>query len=265
MNPDNPPQELALEYIFDVTSADCDMNARLRPGGLVSYLIVAATKSADTLGFGYEFLSRHHLYWVLSRMTVEILRPLKWGEKAVVVTWPKDVDGLLYLRDFEIKNQSGELIARATSGWLAIDADSKRPRKVEDRFSYMFDLMKNRHAMQQKPDKLVAVTNGDVYEIISSWFDLDLNKHVTSSRYIDWMVDKLPVDVLTCQYPVGLSVNYLKEIVLGETTRLTVSSEPDGTFQFEGVGAAGERPSFRGKILFHQSAARQQDSAHAGN
>ncbi|MEI7663682.1 MAG: acyl-ACP thioesterase domain-containing protein, partial [Bacteroidota bacterium] len=211
MNNEDPGRELVLQYVFDVTTADCDMYARLRTGGLVSFLIIAATRSAADLGFGYEFLGRHNLYWVLSRMTVEILRPLRWGEQAVVVTWPKDVDGLLYLRDFEVKDQSGEIVARSTSGWLAIDAGSKRPRKVEDKFSYMFDLMKEKHSLVQKPERLAAVPAGVTNDIRATWFDFDLNKHVTSSRYIDWMIDSLPLDILVHRYPRSLSVNYLKE------------------------------------------------------
>ena len=250
MNHEYTGKELVLEFTFDVTTADCDMYARLRPGGLVSFLIIAATRSADELGFGYEFLSRHHLYWVLSRMTVEICRPLKWGEKAVVITWPKDVDGLLYLRDFEVKDQDGEIVARSTSGWLAIDIYSKRPRKVEDKFSYMFDQMKDKHSLNRKPERLSAVTEGNKAEIKSTWFDFDLNKHVTSSRYVDWMVDNLPTDVLINRYPVSLSVNYLKETKLGEVTSLTVSTEADSNYQFEGMSQVGDKPSFRGKIEF---------------
>ena len=45
--------DLVLQSSFDVTTADCDMNARLRLGGLVNYLVLAAISSADTLGFGY--------------------------------------------------------------------------------------------------------------------------------------------------------------------------------------------------------------------
>jgi len=250
MNHEYTGKELVLEFAFDVTTADCDMFARLRPGGLVSFLIVAATRSADELGFGYEFLSRHHLYWVLSRMTIEICRPLLWGDKAVVITWPKDVDGLLYLRDFEVKDQNGEMVARATSGWLAIDMDSKRPRKVEDKFSYMFDQMKDKHSLDRKPERLSAVAEGGKADIKSTWFDFDLNKHVTSSRYIDWMVDNLPTDVLINRYPVSLSVNYLKETMLGEVTTLTVAMEPVGSYLFEGISRVAEKPSFRGRIEF---------------
>ncbi|MCK5221183.1 MAG: hypothetical protein KAR14_06350, partial [Candidatus Aminicenantes bacterium] len=44
-----------------ITSAETDMESRLRPGALINLLIQAATYSADKLGFGYESLKKHNL------------------------------------------------------------------------------------------------------------------------------------------------------------------------------------------------------------
>ena len=243
--------ELVLQYTFDVTTADCDMNARLRAGGLVNYLVLAAINSADTLGFGYAGLRGQNLFWVLSRMTVEIYKPLKWYDKAVVETWPKDVNGLLYLRDFVVKNQHGEIVAKCTSGWLAIDIHSKRPRKVEEKFSYIFDRMKDKHAMEQLPEKLSPVAEGDSFSLKSTWFDLDVNKHVTSTRYVDWMVDTLPVDLLLSHYPNYLSINYLKETMGEELISIKRTNRDGNQFLFEGTNQDDASVKFRGRIDFN--------------
>ncbi len=250
MTDDFSPPELVLGYTFNVTTADCDMNARLRPGGLVNYLVLSAINSADTLGFGYAGLRGQQLFWVLSRMTVEIYKPLKWYDKAVVETWPKDVNGLLYLRDFIVKNQQDEIVAKCTSGWLAIDIQSKRPRKVEEKFSYIFDRMKEKHALEQLPEKLGPITEGETFEVKSTWYDLDVNKHVTSSRYIDWMIDTLPIDFLMSHYPTRLSINYLKETMWGENISLAGSSPDENQFLFEGINRDNASLKFRGRIDF---------------
>jgi medium-chain acyl-[acyl-carrier-protein] hydrolase len=243
-------QELVLRYTFNVTTADCDLNGRLRAGGLVNFLVLAAINSADTLGFGYEGLRGQQLFWVLSRMTVEIYKPLKWYDKAVVETWPKDVNGLLYLRDFVVRNQHDEIVAKCTSGWLAIDIHSKRPRKVEEKFSYIFDRMKDKHALEQLPEKLGPVTGGDSFELKTTWFDLDVNKHVTSSRYIDWMVDTLPADLLISHYPRRISINYLKETMGGASIRINRTSQDENQFLFEGADKDNSMVKFRGQIDF---------------
>lgn len=242
--------ELVLQYTFDVTSADCDMNARLRLGGLVNYLILSAINSADTLGFGFDGLRNQNLFWVLSRMTVEIYKPMKWYDKAMVETWPKDVDGLLYLRDFIVRNQHGDIVAKCTSGWLAIDLQSKRPRKVDEKFSYIFDRMKDRHALKILPEKLGPVADGDIFELRTTWFDLDLNKHVTSTRYVDWMVDTLPVDFLKNNYPKNISINYMKETGAGEKIGLLRATDGEKRYAFEGKDASGTLAKFRGSIEF---------------
>ena len=123
--------QLTLFAPFRVTSADTDMQGRLRPGALVNMLIQSAIQSADALGLGFKGLSRENLFWVLSRMTVEIDRILVWNEEVVVETWPKSIEGLLYLRDYLVRNGNGNIIARATSGWLAVDFESKRPKNFE--------------------------------------------------------------------------------------------------------------------------------------
>ena len=250
MNEEIQSTELILLNPFDVTSADCDINGRLRAGGLVNYFILSAINSAEKLGFGYNGLRSRHLFWVLSRMTIEIYKPLKWFDKAIVETWPKDVEGLLYLRDFIVKDQQDEIVAKCTSGWLAIDIQSKRPRKVEEKFSYIFDRMKNCHALQQLPDKLGPVTNGNNFNLNTTWFDFDLNKHVTSTRYVDWMFDTLPMDYLINHYPTNMSINFLKEILPGESIVLTQSSDRENLFLFEGRNPDDGSVKFRGKVTF---------------
>jgi acyl-ACP thioesterase len=251
MDEDREPGELVLSYTFDVTTADCDMEVRLRPGGLVNFLVLAAIRSADALGFGYEGLRRQQLFWVLSRMSVELHKPLKWHDKAIVETWPKDVSGLLYLRDFIVKNHHDEIVAKCTSGWLAIDIRTKRPKKVDDRFSYMFSRMKERHALTHLPEKLGPVQSGDDFELKSTWFDLDVNKHVTSSRYIDWMVDTFPVEYLQRNYPTRLSVNYLKETMCGEPITIIRSHADGHKTMFEGINRELASIKFRGSIDFN--------------
>lgn len=107
---------LIQQTSYPVTSADTDMEARLRAGSLINMLIQSAISSADSLGFGFSGIRQQKLFWVLSRLTVEIYQPLIWYQEAKVETWPKDIDGILYLRDFKVTDGSNNLAASAVSG-----------------------------------------------------------------------------------------------------------------------------------------------------
>jgi medium-chain acyl-[acyl-carrier-protein] hydrolase len=246
----NDNNELTLYTNFRVSSADTDMEARLRPGALVNFLIQSAIQSADSLGFGFGNLSQEQLFWVLSRMVIEIYRPLKWNEEIIVETWPKDVDGLLYLRDFIIRDKKGAIVVKATSGWLAINFKSKRPGKVEGIGASFLDRLRSKHALEAHPEKLPTIQASAYTEKVTTYFDLDLNKHVTSTRYIDWMIDSIPVDYLATHYPSKVIINYMKETHLGDVILLQSNESFQQTFVFEGINKFTNQISFRARIEF---------------
>lgn len=233
-----------------ITSAETDMEARLRIGSLVNLLIQSASHSADSLGFGYEGLKKHNLFWVFSRLTINIIRPLNWNEIVEVETWPKDIVGLLYTRDFIIRDGGGEVVARAASAWLPIDLETKRPKRKESFDSEFFTFLKDKHALKDPPEKLSETQEGEIFKVNSTYFDIDLNKHVTSTRYIDWMMDTFPIDFLRNNYPKELSINYIKETMPEMKLDITKGQNGAGEFLLEGINSDTGKTSFRGKIIF---------------
>jgi medium-chain acyl-[acyl-carrier-protein] hydrolase len=243
-------KDLSIRTIYKITSADTDMFGRLRLGGLMNFLIQSAIQSADKLGFGYKGLKGQQLFWVLSRITVEIDKALNWNDEMEVETWPKDVEKLLYLRDFLIRDTAGKQIGRATSGWLAIDMAKKRPRKVDAINEDALVRLNTKKAFEESPEKLDGLENGKSLDFTSGYFDIDLNKHVTSTRYIDWMMDTIPLEYHQNNYPKGLSVNYMKETMPGENISMKYRQIEENRFQFEGINVNRNVPSVRGLITF---------------
>jgi acyl-ACP thioesterase len=252
LNHTNPfaGKELTFFLPYKVTSADTDMQARLRLGSLINFLIQGAISSADSLGFSFEELRNRKLFWVLSRLTVEIYKPLNWYQTGEVETWPKDLDKILYLRDYVVRDQENQIIAKATSGWLAIDVDTKRPKTIEGIHAALFNQLREKHGLNQTPEKLLPVKEGKTFEVKTGYFDIDLNKHVTSTRYIDWMMDTFSIEFNENNYPKKLSINFLKETMPSETIPITRSSLDNKTFNFEGFNKTSNTFAFRGCIEF---------------
>ncbi|NOX18091.1 MAG: hypothetical protein GXO87_07400 [Chlorobi bacterium] len=243
---------LILFADYEITSADADMFGRLRLGALVNFLIQSAIKSADRLGFGFKDLERHQLFWVLSRLTVEIGKTLNWYDKAEVETWPKSADKILYLRDFFVRNQNGEVAAKAASGWFPIDLRTKRPKRYEGEFAEIFVHNKNKFALEEVPEKLPIVNDGDEFEFMPTYFDCDFNKHVTTTRYVDAMMDAFSADFHEKNYPERLSLNFIKETRIGEKIKIIKTETENKKFFFEGKKADGNIVAFRGRIDFRE-------------
>jgi acyl-ACP thioesterase len=244
------PEDLVLTAAFSVTSADTDMYTRLRPGALVNFLIQASIRSADDLGYGLKGLRKHQLFWVLSRMTIEIYRPLKWYEDLEVETWAKDVEKLIYLRDYIVRDGTKEVVARGTSGWLAIDLTTKRPKKLVGVDAEIFERLRDRHGLDYPPERIAALQSGNRFDIHPSYFDFDLNKHVTATRYVDWMMDTFSFKFHQDHYPTRLIVNYMRETPPGEQVQLYKQQNGEKEYYFEGKHAGSGKGSFRGRVVF---------------
>ena len=242
--------ELILRKKFVVTSADTDMFGRLKLSGLANFLIQSAIHSADKLGFGLKYLREEKLFWVLNRLTIKIERQLKWYDEVEVETWPKTVAGLLYIRDFIVRDKDKNIVARGTSAWLAIDLIRKRPKKISGIITDIFYSLKDKNAIEELPTKLPVIENGEMSEIQTTFYDVDLNKHVTSSRYIDWIMDSFSVDFHSKNYPKSVSINYLKEIKPNGKIHLFKNKIDEHRYHFEGLDVASEKQTYRSEIIF---------------
>lgn len=235
---------------FQITSADTDMHARIQLGSFVNLLVQSAINSADSLGFGFKHIKHQKLFWVLTRLTIEIYRPLKWYNEIEIETWPKDIEKILYLRDFIIRDNKQNIVAKATSGWLAIDFETKRPKIVDSINADFLHKLKDKYAINEPPEKLNPIEKGEQFEVTSSYYDIDLNKHVTATRYIDWMMDSLPFDFHAKNYPSKISINYMKETKPGERIRFLRFQKGENQFLFEGVNLNSNTIAIRARIDF---------------
>ncbi len=236
--------------MFKVTSADTDMYARLRLSAAINLLVQSAIDSADSLGFGYQGIRHQNLYWVLSRLTIELHRPIKWYEKVEVETWPKNVERVLYLRDYLIRDANRNVVGKATSGWLAVDIETKRMKKIDGVHADYFSHLKDKHAIVALPEKLYPVSDGESFEIRSCYFDIDLNGHVSTTRYIDWMMNTLSRDFHKDNYPKKLSINIMKETMPEEMILIKRNNNNEMQYQFEGFKMNDNVNVFRAAIDF---------------
>jgi len=235
---------------YKITSANTDMFARAKLSFMLDLMIQGAIHSADSLGFGYNDLEEQQLFWVLNRITVEIYRPLMWKETVEVETWPKDVHKILYLRDLIVRDESNKIVAKATSAWLAIDFVTKRPGRVEGILRDRLIKMRNRHALEAIPEKITPISDGEESKHQVSYFDIDLNKHLTSTRYLDWMMDSIPIDFHENNYPKEFSINFLKETLPGDHLNVLMSYNGDGDYLFTGKNLNKDEIAVLGRIGF---------------
>jgi len=240
----------SLKYNYKVNSSDTDIEGRLKMGALLNFLIQSAINSSNELGFGFDEIKDESLFWVLSRVSIEINRPILWNEEITVETWPKNIEKILYLRDFIVRDKNENVIAKSTSGWLAINSETKRPHLSTHINPETYYTLKDKYALKEVPQKIMPIKTGEKFNVKTSFFDIDINRHVTSTRYLDWMIDTFKLNFMLKNYPTKISINYIKETKPSENIEIIREQVSKNKYIFEGKHLSNNIVSFRGIIEF---------------
>jgi len=240
--------KLIFNLPYQLTSLDTDMYARLRLGHIVNLFVQSAMSANASIGFGFEDLRPQKLFWLFSRLTIEIYKPHMWQESGEVKTWLKKQEKFIYIRDFIVYDQDKQIIAKATSNWVPVDLETKRPKIVEGLHDTLF--LKNKDALVNPPEKLFPVKEGETFDLIARFFDMDLNKHVSSYRYTDWIMDTFSMDFHSKNYPKKFSINFLNESNAEETMQLVRNTIAEKSFVLEGANKTNNTFAFRAAVEF---------------
>jgi acyl-ACP thioesterase len=228
---------LTLSEEFTVRSYDVDCTGRLRPTALFNYFQDIAGRHATTLGLGYTALQGTGHLWVLSRAKVRIVHMPVWEETVQITTWPKGQDGLLFLREFSMNDRKGAALALGTTGWLFLDAATGRPQGAQA-LPIPLPLMPQKHALEEPLRKLKPPENfsaSHTRTVLQS--DIDVNNHVNTARYVDWVMDTYDIGFLSAHPLRSLQMNYLGESHAGDAITLhreSITESPHTDF-LEGV------------------------------
>jgi len=194
-----------------VHSYDIDFNKRLNVFSLFNYFQEIAWEHAGILHFGLEDLSKLNQLWVLSRVRVEIERLPLWSEQIRLITYPRGIDGLFALRDYEVYDSNDNRIISGSSSWLILNAQTRRPVRLTD--LELGFIANDRKAISTNASKIADVTGSpnstDTITVKPS--DFDVNFHVNNARYIEWAYNSFSFDHHKENTLKTVEVNFLAE------------------------------------------------------
>jgi acyl-ACP thioesterase len=248
---------------YFLTPGECNPQQRMPLTLLINRLIEIATLHANQIGIGYAFLTLEHQTWVLSRVAVEMKRYPGVNENYTISTWITSISRLFSERDFEICGDDGEVIGHARTVWAVIDT---RTRQVGDisRISWVKEIIPLRECPVEKPSRprsVVAPQEGEApagYREAKYRFqytDIDFNRHVNSSRYIELLLNQWSLDFHDANRLTRFEIAYIHEAHFDMEATLRMQDEPiamaaeASATRAELIGPDGQ-PVFRALLRF---------------
>jgi medium-chain acyl-[acyl-carrier-protein] hydrolase len=201
---------------FKVRSNEVDYQGNAMLPALVGYMQEAAWENTDDLGISMYELMEQGLTWVLQRLRVEMFKYPKHQDKITVSTWASGRERVFLYRDFRLFNSEGDLLGQATSVWLVMNVAKRQMVSVPD-FIKAVETSPGQEPLPFAKGKLPQLNTASYkQEIPVRWHDIDMNQHVTNTRYLQWVLDVLPLEVLEKELR-SIDIIFKAESLLGDT------------------------------------------------
>lgn len=213
--------EVMEEKLKKVLQESDFINGNISMFAISKYLQDIAMSHAYNLGVGFEKLLEKNLYWVLSKLRIDILKNPKVNDKLTLITWPHDDARVDCHREFAFINENGETIIKALEKWVTIDIHSYRiipakniifPGIYKKESNYL-----NPKDVFEKIDILETGKEVSTYQIQA--IDIDGNNHTNNTRYLFMSEKYLPSNINSLQ------IDFINQSFINDT--ITIYKEND--------------------------------------
>lgn len=208
----------------DITKVDG--NAQITSKGILDLLENAASMHSDIAGFGIKDIPNNRLSWIQLNWRVKVLRRLSYGEEVTIKTWTSPPTKVTTFRDFEVLDSENKQVCVATTKYTLINIDTLSIQKISDEIIDKYGPVNKSILPDYEFKKLKepsSFSNEYIYKTLRR--DIDVNKHVHNSIYLDLAYEALPENIYENNCFNNIEIMYKSSIRLGDTSKCLYSYE----------------------------------------
>jgi len=170
-----------------VSYSEADLSYRMRPDGILNCFQDITGLHSEELGTdGKTLKEKSNAFWVLSKVKMRLHCFPAFDEEVELCTWPTDVGGVRFGRDFTISTPGGETLVSLSSEWCTLDMENGRLRKAES-VCYPHDMPHRADRAQSGEWIKGKEETGDChlsYIAHPALTDIDTNRHTNNVAYL---------------------------------------------------------------------------------
>ncbi len=203
--------ELFYKTTYRMRTNDFDCYDKLTPTSILDSFQDIAGTHAELIGMGFSDMVKKGYYWVVVREKITIFKSPKPGESVVVSTWPEPKGRLEFVRNYKMEDENGNIIAIGSSVWVLISTTTRRLSRAEE-INYVGEFVqdKNYDKLNKLP-KYEELEKNYIHQV--GYTDLDHNKHMNNSKYVDVMMN-------SCQFNSNVVIKELQIDFINEARYL---------------------------------------------
>ncbi|MBP3707302.1 MAG: hypothetical protein J6J36_01670 [Clostridia bacterium] len=199
---------MVVSHEFLVGFRDVDVNSKMKNSAILNVFQEIAGFHSIEIGKKFESLDST---WILTGYKVNIIKRPVYGDIINVSTWGTEIKSITAVREFEIRNTSGELLVTAISNWAHMS--NNKLAKVSEETIKAYGLEPEHTNYNEL--KLKKIMEPETYSIeneyVVDWNWIDVNRHMNNIYYMDLadmiMPEQYKLEACNC-----FEVSYKKEV-----------------------------------------------------
>jgi acyl-CoA thioester hydrolase len=80
--------------------------------------------------------------WVVVRHEIDYKSPAFLGDELIAKTWVSACEGVRSIRNVRVYNATGKLVVETKTDWCLLDAQTMRPKRIEEDIFCLFSIHK---------------------------------------------------------------------------------------------------------------------------
>ena len=185
------------------------------PVTVMNYFEEAAVRQSEERGCGVGKLIGRGLIWVLTNWSMQMVRYPGWMEEVLVETRVCRFERFYAFRQFKIKDKKNNILGTADTQFIFYDLNRNRPVRVPPEIIEAFGINPEQTAVSNFPAIETAASYENRIEFGVRISDIDMNRHVNNTRYVEWMLETVPLQIHREYFPASIEVAYKKETMYG--------------------------------------------------
>lgn len=221
-----------IEESYIVRANDIEESGKITNRGILSFLENVACKHSDIAGYGCMDIPTTYLSWVLLHWKLEVLKRASYGEKVIVKTWARCAHKCFTLRDFEMYNEKGTLLCRASSKWSLINTETASIARITDDILSKYEIEEKSVFHEEDIAKLKEpeLSSAPNFSFSVLRRDIDFNHHMHNLYYLDYAYEALPKQIYEEEEKNHLEIMFKTGAKLGDVVNCYYTNSENADF-----------------------------------
>lgn len=217
---------------FELRYFEMNKSGEASPIAMLTLLQETAADHCNSIGHSLFSLMSENLGWVLLSGVMQMDRYPKYKEKIIIRTWISTYHSIRGFRENIIFDENYNVIGRAKGLWVFYNIERRRPTKILKDFKEKWSSSEEVCIEHDITNKIEAIDSAEsMIEFKVNMYDMDTNKHVNNIRYLQWLMESIPEDILDNYYLYAIDGRFIAEAQYGDViVSLTKRDTNENTF-----------------------------------